>query len=140
MLDGLKRIVNSAKVQLLASAAFGAVVTYLMTPGSREDKAGLLNTMVVTLGALVGAVILGWAHEDSAAKSAPSQQVNVGSKVDNTAATPGAQAASAPVFPATDAFTPAQREAMHREFAAYIVAHTKPRPVAPAPIDAPKGS
>ncbi len=83
MLDGLKRIVNSAKVQLLASAAFGAVTTYVFTPGSREDKAGLLNTMVITLGALVGAVIIGWAHEDAAAKSSPSQQVNVQSDVKN---------------------------------------------------------
>lgn len=85
ILDGLKRIVGSAKVQLLASAAFGAAMTYLMTPGTAAEKRGLLETMVYALAALVGAVILGWAHEDASAKASPAQQVNVGSKVDNVA-------------------------------------------------------
>lgn len=81
--EGLKRIVNSAKVQLLAAAAFGATTIYLLTPGTSLDKRDLLTKMVYTLGALVGAVILGWAHEDAALKRGASQQVNVGSEVTN---------------------------------------------------------
>lgn len=84
MLDGLKRIIQSAKVQMLGIAAFGAAVTYLMTPGTYADKRDLASTMVMAIGALVGAVILGWAYEDGKAKgAAPSQQVNVGSEVSN---------------------------------------------------------
>lgn len=94
MFDGLKRIINSAKVQLLASAALGAVVTYLFTPGTSAEKRGLLQTMVVALASLIGAVILGWAHEDAAEKRGtpqtpqpqPQPQINVGSDVVNTQA------------------------------------------------------
>lgn len=86
--EGLKRIVNSAKVQLLAVAAFGATTIYLLTPGTSLEKRDLLTKMVYTLGALVGAVILGWAHEDAALKRGASQQVNVGSEVTNQPAVP----------------------------------------------------
>src|SRR6478609_4417938 len=85
MLDGLKRIINSAKVQLLAASAFGAVMTYLMTPGSTAEKRGLLETMITALAALVGAIILGWSHEDASAKSQPQNQTNVNSAVTNSA-------------------------------------------------------
>lgn len=83
MLTGLKRIIQSAKVQMLAIAAFGAVVTYFLTPGTAAEKRELAKTMIMTLGALVGAVIVGWAYEDGQLKSSPQSQVNVGSDVHN---------------------------------------------------------
>lgn len=93
ILDGLKRVAASAKVQLLAVAAFGAVMTYVFSDGTHEEKRTLMRDMVYAIAGLVGVIILGWAHEDAAAKGA--SQTNIASTVKNEA--PPAPVESKPV-------------------------------------------
>jgi hypothetical protein len=87
------------------------------------------------IAALLGIDIHGIALEDSAAKSAPSSQVNVGSKVDNTAMP------ATPATATTDAapFTPDQLDFIYNQIRQRAQRAAHP-PIATVPIDAPKGN
>jgi hypothetical protein len=103
VIDGLKRIINSAKVQTTAAAAFGAWVTYATSDGTPAEKAPLKLALIIAVGTLVGIVLVSWAAEDFAkhraeAPAKPSTQVNVQSDVSNP--TPVAVAGDAMPAPA----------------------------------------
>lgn len=90
ILTGLKRVINSAKVHVAATAVTGAWLTAKYAPVGNDPKANavLWIAFMATTYGLAREVINGWAKEDVAAKSqpAPSVQVNTGDSSENTQA------------------------------------------------------
>jgi hypothetical protein len=131
VIDGLKRIINSAKVQTTAAAAFGAWVTYATSDGTPAEKAPLKLALIIAVGTLVGIVLVSWAAEDFAkhradAPAKPSTQVNVQSDVKNPAPTPQ-DARPAPVV------EPPKPEVTEKQLLLAIYQHLKAQAKQPVP-------